>query len=246
MNLGPIKDKSSAFIPSKRTLKKTVTITALSCVAVMAVFFSSTLKKDEQVPTISLPTPTVAVETGADSSVTTPAPPRPTAGSSSSADADSSIDNGISGAVSGEATVKAAMLSPINKCSLVKGYAADSLVYSQTLKHWSTHEGIDLACDEGTLCLAALDGTVSSITEDALMGLTVTVAHADGVETVYSCLESVEASVTEGTSIMRGQAIGTVGSSGASEAAEGVHLHFEVRKNASSQDPLKYLEGTNK
>lgn len=67
---------------------------------------------------------------------------------------------------------------------------------------------------------------------DKFRGRQVWLEHQGGVITRYAHLESVEAGLTVGELVYGGRRIGTVGSSGTSQAAAGlageVHLHFEV------------------
>ena len=233
MNLGSIKDKSS--ILKKKTTKRIFTVTAVFCVAALSVTYlvALTARPNEQAPVLEAPAPTEKPVSN-DSGVTVEKPvitvPTP-----------APDENKDDSAVSGETTVTKAMLSPVNGAAVLKGYASDSLVYSNTLKHWATHTAMDFTVEEGTTVIAVLDGTVSAVENDALMGLTVKVSHDNGLETVYSCLEAVPDGIKEGASVLRGQAIGNVGNSGASESADGAHLHFEVLKDGKSVNPQSYL-----
>jgi murein DD-endopeptidase MepM/ murein hydrolase activator NlpD len=47
--------------------------------------------------------------------------------------------------------------------------------------------------------------------------------------------------VSEGDLVVRGQRLGSVGSTGRST---GPHLHFEVRLNGVPQNPARFLEST--
>jgi murein DD-endopeptidase MepM/ murein hydrolase activator NlpD len=67
-------------------------------------------------------------------------------------------------------------------------------------------------------------------------GNLVVVDHGGGIATAYAHLDSFL--VGHNTPVVRGQAIGIVGSTGAST---GPHLHFEVRVNGSRVDPMPYI-----
>lgn len=78
------------------------------------------------------------------------------------------------------------------------------------------------------------------MTEDALLGTTVVIEHGDGVEATYASLQE-DPMVTAGESVSAGQIIGTVGTTAASEAAQGPHLHFSVTKDGDTMDPNEFL-----
>jgi murein DD-endopeptidase MepM/ murein hydrolase activator NlpD len=116
------------------------------------------------------------------------------------------------------------------------------------------HEGIDFAADRGTPVRASATGTVIRVdrefvdwdaaqlgtaleaaivmgytpeeTLDRIRGRQVWIDHGRKVVTRYAHLDAV-ADLYVGQSVMRGQVIGAVGSSGFEEG--GPHLHFEVR-----------------
>jgi murein DD-endopeptidase MepM/ murein hydrolase activator NlpD len=95
------------------------------------------------------------------------------------------------------------------------------------------HAGIDLAAPAGTPVHAAADGRVAfaglcSLGRSAhwyRMGNLVVVDHGFGFVTLYGHLDRID--VRAGALLMRGEAIGTVGSSGWSRNP---HLHYELRR----------------
>ena len=118
---------------------------------------------------------------------------------------------------------------------IMKGYAKDNLVYSETLQEWTTHLGIDIKAEKTTVVKAAEAGTVKSIKNDPRYGLTIVIEHNDGYETVYSNLLSSEF-VVEGEKVEKGQSIGTVGNTAAFEVADEPHLHFEITCGQSQEE----------
>lgn len=118
---------------------------------------------------------------------------------------------------------------------LIQGYSGSEMVYSETMKDYRAHLGVDFAADEGTPVFVTAFGTVSSVNEDDFYGLTVTVDHGGGLKSVYSGLS--EAFVEQGEELARGTTIGTVGSSAHCEAALGAHLHFEAKLDGENMDP---------
>ena len=123
---------------------------------------------------------------------------------------------------------------------ILKEYAKDNLVYSNTLNEWTTHMGIDIKAEKTTVVKAAYEGTVESIKNDPRYGLTVIIKHDDGFKTVYSNLLTAEF-VVEGEKVTTGQTIGTVGNTATFEVADESHLHFEILKDNVQVDPTIYV-----
>ena len=124
---------------------------------------------------------------------------------------------------------------------IVREFAQDNLVYSETLEEWVTHNGIDIKADKTTVVKAAEAGVVKSIKNDPRYGLTIVIEHNDEYQTVYSNLLTSEF-VVEGESVEKGQSIGTVGNSAVFEIADEPHLHFEILKNSVQVDPSIYIK----
>lgn len=124
---------------------------------------------------------------------------------------------------------------------IIKEFAKDNLIYSNTLKEWVTHLGIDIKADKTTVVKSAADGTIKSIKNDPRYGLTVIIDHDDGYQTIYSNLLTTEF-VVEGEEVKQGQSIGTVGNTAAFEISDETHLHFELLKDSESLDPSIYIK----
>ena len=102
--------------------------------------------------------------------------------------------------------------------------------------HAEFHRGVDLAAPAGTEVFAARDGLVVEIGYDPVLGNTIVLAHDGGYETLYGHLSRVEVVLKQ--QIRSGMIIGRVGSTGYST---GPHLHFEVRRQGASRDPVPLL-----
>lgn len=124
---------------------------------------------------------------------------------------------------------------------VIREFAKDNLVYSQTLDEWIIHLGIDIEADKTTVVKAAAEGTVETIKNDPRYGLTVVILHDNGFKTVYSNLLTAEF-VTEGEKVKAGQTLGTVGNNASFELADNPHLHFEIIKNNERVDPKIYIK----
>lgn len=120
-------------------------------------------------------------------------------------------------------------------------FAKDTLIYSNTLQEWVTHNGIDIKADKTTIVKASADGTIKSIKNDPRFGITVVIEHVNGYSTVYANLLTAEF-VKEGEQVKQGQTIGTVGNTATFEIADEPHLHFEILKDNEYVDPNLYLK----
>lgn len=98
-----------------------------------------------------------------------------------------------------------------------------------------THKGIDLVSSKRNI-LAADDGVVSFVGTKTGYGNVIIIDHKNGYETLYGHLSKI--SVKKGQVVEKGDKIGVMGSTGRST---GTHLHFEIHKNGSVQNPMKYL-----
>ncbi len=124
--------------------------------------------------------------------------------------------------------------------TLIRPFSMDKPLYNSTLDVWSVHKGIDISAKEGTAVKAALDGTVSDIKSDALMGHMLVITGSDGAKTVYASL-SKRPDLKVGDKIKAGQNIGAVGKSASFEVMDGAHLHFEYIVGGKYINPEKYL-----
>ena len=100
-----------------------------------------------------------------------------------------------------------------------------------------SHPGIDIAVPLGTPVRASGGGSVTAAGYDADYGLFVLLRHPSGYETMYGHLSRLIA--TEGDDVQAGQVIGLSGNSGRSTAP---HLHFEIRHDDKSVDPLNLVK----
>ena len=98
------------------------------------------------------------------------------------------------------------------------------------------HRGVDIPGKEGGKVLAVADGVVVKSTKASTFGWMIQIDHGDGYTTLYS--HNRKNLVSEGETVIKGQAIGEIGSTGLST---GPHVHFEVSKNDRSINPVKYL-----
>lgn len=130
-------------------------------------------------------------------------------------------------------------LIPVSEANALNSYG---FYHNTTLDKYYLHTGIDFAGEAGDEVYAALDGTVESITTDPLlMGTTITIAHENGLKTVYTFVEAADG-LEVGETVEKGDVIATVAEAMGQEYKDGAHLHFEVFLNGEAVDPETYLE----
>lgn len=104
-------------------------------------------------------------------------------------------------------------------------------------KVWKMHNGVDLACSQGTPIYAARSGKVTVASYQAGgAGYYVSINHGDGFSSIY--MHMTHYIVSAGQYVSQGQVIGYVGSTGGST---GPHLHFGIAKNGSYVNPMQYI-----
>lgn len=101
------------------------------------------------------------------------------------------------------------------------------------------HEGMDLVAPAGTPVYAAADGVVVGAAPNGRYGNWIRIEHGDKLATVYGHLMAFAPGIEAGESVMRGELIGFVGSTGRST---GAHLHFEVLENGKPVNPITHPE----
>jgi biotin carboxyl carrier protein len=114
----------------------------------------------------------------------------------------------------------------------VAGYRL-SAEFGQAGSYWSSgyHTGLDFAAPTGTPIKSIANGVVTDVGYEGAYGNQTIVPLEDGTEIWYNHQNSISVSV--GDSVVAGQVIGTVGSTG---NVTGPHLHLEVRPGGG--DPV--------
>lgn len=104
-------------------------------------------------------------------------------------------------------------------------------------KYALMHNGIDMACPQGTPIYATRAGTVTTASYQAGgAGYYVSINHGDGFSSIYMHMTNYV--VSSGQSAAAGQLIGYVGSTGVST---GPHLHFGVSYAGTYVNPMAYI-----
>jgi murein DD-endopeptidase MepM/ murein hydrolase activator NlpD len=100
----------------------------------------------------------------------------------------------------------------------------------------AVHKGLDFAGPEGTKVIAVAAGLVTFAGDRSGFGEMVEINHGNGLATRYCHNEKVL--VKQGDMVRKGQEVALMGSTGRST---GPHLHFEVLKNGTQVDPLRFI-----
>ena len=98
------------------------------------------------------------------------------------------------------------------------------------------HDGVDIAAPYGTAIRATADGKVEQSGWNGSYGISVTLYHRDGIETLYGHMSRT--AVSAGQAVKKGQVIGFEGSTG---RATGAHCHYQVMINGDAVNPMTYL-----
>jgi murein DD-endopeptidase MepM/ murein hydrolase activator NlpD len=101
------------------------------------------------------------------------------------------------------------------------------------------HEGIDLVAPPGTPVYAAADGVIVGAAPNGRYGNWIRIDHGGKLATVYGHLMAFAPGIEPGESVVQGELIGFVGSTGRST---GAHLHFEVLSDGKPVNPITHPE----
>lgn len=106
---------------------------------------------------------------------------------------------------------------------------------------FTPHMATDLARKDAASfdVLAALSGKVTVANQTPTNGYEVQIEHPNGLVTVYQSLTDLKVQV--GDEVEQGDKIAAAGQSSL-ETNEGVHVHFEVRSNGQSVNPLTLIK----
>ena len=128
----------------------------------------------------------------------------------------------------------AAWVTPVSGYRLTSAFGMRK---HPVLKVTRMHNGIDMACAEGTPIYATRAGTVTRTSYQAGgAGNYVSINHLDGFSSIY--MHMTHYVVSAGQSVSQGQLIGYVGSTGIST---GPHLHFGISYAGTYVNPLAYI-----
>lgn len=100
------------------------------------------------------------------------------------------------------------------------------------------NSGIDYVLDQAFDVVAVLDGTVTNVKQDDILGTIVEIKHDNNYVTTYQSLSDV--TVKKDDIVTQGQVIGKSGTNKLDKDM-GNHLHFELYTNGQVVDPNLYI-----
>lgn len=113
----------------------------------------------------------------------------------------------------------------------------NSIIYYENT--YMQNSGVSYGGKDQFDIVSILDGTVSDVKEDELLGKIVEIKHDNDVISIYQSLGEV--SVKKGDAVTQGQIIGKSGTSNISKDL-GSHLHFELIVKGSIVNPEEYYD----
>lgn len=106
-------------------------------------------------------------------------------------------------------------------------------------RDWRAHKGVDMPAPIGTKVRTTADGTIKFIGRQNGYGNVIIVQHNARYQTLYAHLNEFAQGLEQGSRVLQGDVIGTVGMTGWST---GPHLHFEFHIDGEHVDPMAAIE----
>lgn len=122
-------------------------------------------------------------------------------------------------------------------------YKAESKSQENSITYYDgsyiQNSGIDYVLKDTFDVVSVLDGTVTDVKQDDILGNVVEIKHGNDYVTTYQSLSEV--TVKKGDSVTQGQVIGKSGTNKLDKDM-GNHLHFELYTNGQIVDPNLYID----
>lgn len=118
-------------------------------------------------------------------------------------------------------------------------YSMDKTIYFPTLDQYKYNPAIVIAATQGESIGAAANGRVTSVSYDSATGNTVVMELGNGYELTYGQLDNI--TVSEGSYVNVGDAIGTVAVPTKYYSVEGANVYFKLTKDGEPVNPLTKL-----
>ncbi len=132
---------------------------------------------------------------------------------------------------------KLALSWPLKRSKSVRSFYGTQKDLKYNVNYFNS--GIDIAGDFNEEVLAAFDGRIKYKGEMKSVGKLIIIDHGGNVTTLYSHLGMIDAGM--GQQIKRGETVGRLREKSAADNTSKPFLHFEVRINGNTKDPMDYL-----
>ena len=157
---------------------------------------------------------------------------------------DSIIDNGIPVVNDNQIIILKPFTSEnVTIVSSYYNYQAEATNQENSIvKYENTYlqnSGITYSSTEEFDVVSIMDGTITKIYSNDLLGNIVEITHDKDFVSVYQMLDNISENIKVGTKVARGEVIAKGGTSKLSP--ENYNLHFELMKEGSLVDPNNYL-----
>ena len=113
------------------------------------------------------------------------------------------------------------------------------MVESKTMGDWRVHNGVDFGGSAGNDVGAVADGKITKVYDDVFWGTVVEIDHGNGMTARYCGMKNATC-LPEGTQVVKGEKIGTLGHIPV-EISDEDHLHLEILIVGKTVDPLKAM-----
>ena len=133
----------------------------------------------------------------------------------------------------GKNVKKALLKTPIDGARLSSGFGMRKHPISGYNK---MHKGTDFAAPTGTPIYAGGNGRIEYLGRNGSYGKYIRIRHSNSYKTAYAHLSGYKKGLSKGSSVIQGDIIGYVGSTGKST---GPHLHYEIIYKNEQIDPRK-------
>lgn len=120
-------------------------------------------------------------------------------------------------------------------------YQADNASQENSILYYGDtymqNSGVDYSMNAEFEVVSILDGTVSEVIDDEVMGKTIKIKHSNDLVSVYQSMGSIDLKAND--SVAQGTIIGKSGNSNVSQDL-GNHLHFELYYKGEVVNPENY------
>ena len=131
-----------------------------------------------------------------------------------------------------------ALLPPVDG-TVINPFAADELVWSDSLSLWQTHPAVDFSANAGEAVVAAADATVLDAYVDPLYGCVIVLDLGNGRTMRYASLNTLQL-VEIGQKVARGEIISAAGTCDG-EMELDAHVHVEYYEDGKAADPTPLM-----